>query len=113
MRQFRRETQERLTDAQQLRRLLDRNPTQIQNLEKVIQDLRNLDSGRQYNDPEQVARLKSAIDRLRQVELDLSRDLSRLTQKDKYFYSDDSEAPGSYKRLVEEYYKALARERQQ
>ena len=35
---------------------------------------------------------------MRQVELDLNRDLSRLTQKDKYFYSDDSEAPSSYKK---------------
>ena len=46
---------------------------------------------------------------LRGVEADLARDLSRLTQKDKYFYSDDNQAPSSYKKLVDEYYKALAK----
>ncbi len=113
LRQLRRETQQRMMDAQELRRLLDRNPTQMKNLEQVIGSLRNIDSGRDYRDPERVAQLRNAIELLRQVELDLSRDLSRLTQKDKYFYSDDSEAPSSYKKLVEEYYKALAKGRQQ
>jgi hypothetical protein len=35
-RQLRREAQERLVDAQELRRLLERNSTQMQNLDKVI-----------------------------------------------------------------------------
>ena len=53
--------------------------------------------------------MKKSIDLLRQVEMDLGRDLARLLQKEKYFYSDDNEAPSSYKRLVEEYYKSLAK----
>jgi hypothetical protein len=109
MRQLHRETQQRLMDAQELKQLLDRNSTQTQNLNRVIEGLRRLDSARDYSDPEEIARLKGAIDLLRQVELDLSRDLSRLVQKDKYFYAEDSDAPSSYKKLVEEYYKALAK----
>jgi hypothetical protein len=112
IRQLQREAQQRMADAQDLRRLLDRNPTQMKNLEQIIGNLRNMEGSRNYNDPEQVSRLKAAIDLMRQVELDLSRDLSRLTQKEKYFYSDDSEAPSSYKKLVEEYYRALARGKQ-
>jgi hypothetical protein len=108
-RQLRREVQQRLTDAAELRRLMDRNPTQTRNLEAVIETLRRLDGPRNYSDPEEIARLKAAIEKMRQLELDLSRDLARLTQKDKYFYSDDNEAPSSYRRLVDEYYKALAR----
>jgi hypothetical protein len=107
-RQFRSESHERLMDAQELRRMLDRNSTEMKNLDQVIEALKLLDAGGNFSDPQQVARLKAAIDLLRQVELDLSRDLSRITQKDKYFYAEDSEVPSSYKKLVEEYYRALA-----
>jgi len=108
-RQLRRETQERVADAQELRRLMDRHSTQEQNLDQILNALKRLDSARNYSDPEEVARLKQAIDLLRQVELDLSRELAQLVQKEKYFYSDDNEAPARYKKLVEEYYKTLAR----
>ena len=108
-RQLPRELQQRLGDAQELRRLFDRNSTQGQNLDQVIESLRRMEIARDYSDPEEAARLKQSIDLLRQVELDLGRDLARLLQKDKYFYSDDNEAPSSYKRLVEEYYKSLAK----
>src|SRR5439155_7413251 len=108
-RQLRREFHERLGDAQELRRIFDRHSTQWQNLEQIIEGLRRLDNARNYSDPDEVARLKQAIDLLRQVELDLGRDLSRIVQKEKYFYSDDNDAPTNYKRLVEEYYKSLAR----
>jgi hypothetical protein len=109
MRQLNREAQQRLMDAQELRRLLDRNSTQMKNLEAVIERLRSLDDARTYNDPEESARLREAIDLLRQVEIDLSRDLERLVQKEKFLYADDNEAPSGYRKLVEEYYKALAR----
>jgi hypothetical protein len=108
-RQLRREMQERLGDAQELRRLFDRNSTQWQSLEQVIDGLRRMNNARNYSDPEETARLKQAIDLLRQLEVDLSRDLARLQQKEKYFYSDDNEAPTNYKKLVDEYYKSLAK----
>jgi hypothetical protein len=107
-RQLSRELQQRLADAQEMRPLLDRNSTQMQNLEKVIESLRK--AGDYMNaDPEQVARLKSAIDYMRKVEFDLARDLDRLNQNDKYFSAEDNEAPGSYRKLVEEYYKSIAK----
>jgi len=109
IRQLNREFQQRLMDAQDLRRLLDRNSSNMQNLEQVIESLRRAGDSRKYDDPEMVARLKGAIDLLHQVELDLNRELSRLTQKERYFYAEDSEAPSNYKKLVEEYYKVLAK----
>jgi hypothetical protein len=109
MRQLNRELQQRMMDAQDLRRLLDRNSTDMQNLEQVIESLRRIGDSRRYDDPEMVARLKGAIDLMHQVELNLNRELARLTQKDKYFSVEESEAPSSYKKLVEEYYKALAK----
>ncbi len=112
-RQLGRELQQRLMDAQDLRRLLDRNSTDTQHLDQVIEDLRRMGQFSRYSDPDLVARLKSSIDRLRQLELDLNRELSRLTQKEKYFYAEDSEAPSDYRKLVEDYYKALAKSKSQ
>jgi hypothetical protein len=110
-RQLRREIQERLGDAQGLGRVLDRDPTRTRNLEQVIEALRRLDGARNYSDPEEVARLRAAITAMRQVELDLSRELAATSQREKYYSSDDNGAPAGYRRLVEEYYKALARTR--
>ncbi len=111
-RQFRREVQERLMDAQELHRVLDRNSTRMQNLEKVIEALRNIATaagGRR--DAEQIARLKIAGDLLNSLDQDLSRELAQLTRKENYFYTEDTEAPSAYRKLVDEYYKALAKGR--
>jgi hypothetical protein len=110
-RQLSREFEQRLTDAKELRRLLDRNSTQMENLDKVIDALRRAGNYMNSGNPEQIARLKSAIDYMRKVELDLAKDLDRLTQKDKSFFAEDNEAPSSYQKLVEEYFKAIARSR--
>ncbi len=108
LRQLRREAQERLSDAQELRRLLDQNPTLTQNLDRVIGDIKNLNQSGSI-EAEQVARLKSAIDLLRSLEQDLNRDLSRLSQRERYFFTEENEVPNSYRKLVDEYFKALAR----
>jgi hypothetical protein len=98
-------------DAQELRSLLDRNSTQMGNMEKLIESLRRAGDYRNYNDPEQIARLKSAIDYTRKIESDLNRDLNRLNQSEKYFLTEDNEAPADYKKLVEEYFRSLAKGR--
>ena len=95
-------------DARELQGLMDRNSTQMRNLEQVIEGLRKSTDAR-YDDPGRIATLKAAIDSLHDLELDLNRELSRLNQKDKYYYAEDSEAPAGYKKLVEEYYKTLAK----
>jgi hypothetical protein len=108
-RQLNRELQQRLADAQELRPLLDRNSTQMQNLDRVIESLRRAGDFVKDSNPEQVARLKSAIDYMRKVEFDLARDLERLNQNEKYFFAEDNEVPGNYQKLVEEYYKSIAK----
>lgn len=108
-RQLSREFEQRLADAQGLRRLLDRNSTQMENLDKVIESLRRAGDYRNYSNPEQIARLKNAIDYMRKVEFDLARDLERMNQGDRYFFAEDNEAPSNYQRLVEEYYKSIAK----
>ena len=111
LRQLRSEFGQRLADAQELRSLLDRNSNQMSNMEKAIESLRRAGAYGNYNDPEQIARLKSAIDYTRKTESDLNRDLNRLNQNEKYFLTEDNEAPANYKKLVEEYYRSLAKGR--
>lgn len=106
-RQLSREIQQRLMDAESLRDLLDRNSTQTQNLDRVIESVSK--AGLDYNNPERIDSLRGAIDLLHQVETDLGRQLDQLTQKDKYFFAEDNEAPDSYQKLVDEYYKAIAK----
>ena len=109
-RQIQRQLAQGLTDAEELRRAIERNSNDARNLGQVIEGLRNMnqhDPSAIY-DPQQLALLKQSIDLLHQVELSLGRELDRLTAKDKYFYAEDNEAPAQYKKLVEEYYKALA-----
>jgi hypothetical protein len=109
MRQLNREFEQRLTDATDLRSLMNRNSTQMLNLEKVIDALRRSRDYPDYGNSEQVALLKAAIDHMREVESDLSRDLERLKQIEEYFIAGDNEAPDDYRKLVEEYYKSIAK----
>ena len=71
--------------------------------------MQGLSTAGRYDDAAGIARLRQAIDMLHQIELDLSRDLARIAQNDKFFYLEDGGVPGNYKKLVEEYYKALAK----
>lgn len=106
--QLNRELEQRLTDARNLRGLMNRNPIQMKNLENVIDALRRSRNDVNYGSEEQVALLKAAIDQLRKVELDLARDLERLKQLEEYFIAGNDEAPEAYRKLVEEYYKSVA-----
>ena len=108
-RQLQREMEQRVLDAQELRRMLDRNSEEAQDVDRIIQNLLRVSNDKRYDDPAGIERLKQAIDMLHQVELDLGGTLARLMQNNKYFYAEDSEVPASYKKLVEEYYRALAK----
>ena len=87
--------------------MLERSSPQMENLDKAIEFMRRAEGG--DINPEQILRLKAAIDYMRKVELDLARALDNLDQKDKYFLTEDNEAPNTYRKLVDEYYKSLAK----
>ncbi|MBN2321570.1 MAG: hypothetical protein JXR49_21005 [Acidobacteria bacterium] len=108
VRQFYRELEERLQDAEDLRRAGNLNPTLMENLENVIDALERTreDADRGYS--EQAALLNEAIENMREVEFDLARSLQRLRGIEGYFIAGDSEAPEEYRELVEEYYKSIA-----
>jgi hypothetical protein len=108
--QFNRELEQRLMDARDLKGLVNRNATQVQDLERAIDALKRSRNYADYGNAEQIALLKAAIEQLRKVELDLAKDLERLKQVEAYFTAGNDEAPEAYRKLVEEYYRAIAKD---
>jgi hypothetical protein len=75
----------------------------------MIAELRALESARVYNDPEELQRLQSAVvERFKGFEFALRRAMEgELT--DRPLLGGTSDVPAEYRKMVEEYYKALAR----
>jgi uncharacterized protein DUF4175 len=114
IRQFRREFRERAREAAELRRDIDAmNNDEIDSrqLNDVVQALRALDADRIYDDPDEVARLQAQIvEGLKQLEFGLRRDLEGFGQ-DRAALTGSDEVPSGFRKLVEEYYKALSQGR--
>ena len=111
-RQFRAELRQRLAEAQELRQELSRQGRDVSDLDGVIRDLRALQSTGIWADPAALARLQSqVVDGLKQYEYGLRRDILG-AERDRLFLSGSDEVPEAYRRLVEEYYRSLARDRQ-
>lgn len=108
-RQLENDLEQRLGDARDLRGLLEGDPSRLNNMDRVIESLRKAGDYKDYDDAERIAFLKAAIDSMRRVELGLARGLDQLTEDDRYFSTEDNEAPADYQKLVEEYYKSIAR----
>jgi hypothetical protein len=111
--QLRREWQERLQDAEQLRRTLADNPELARSAEALAREMRRLDSGRLLSNPEAIDRLKSqVIDGFRQLELELNRALQGPAASLPRQVSDE-EVPAQFRKRVEEYYRSLSNSRNQ
>lgn len=114
LRQLDRELRERLGDAEDIRRLLGRDPALASDLDQVIARLRQLDEGELFHDPRQLDLLKSAvIDPLRRIEFELSRRLQEKLGQNALRLGDDLSVPEIYRSLVEDYYKRLSRRSRQ
>jgi hypothetical protein len=110
IRQTRREVQERIREAVDLQRILQEEELNTEQLNNVIAALRALDRDRVYTDVGEVARLQSQIiEGLKQLEFGLRRE-SEGNDRDRVFLSGSDEVPTGFRRLVEEYYKALSRQ---
>jgi hypothetical protein len=112
-RDLNRELAERLKEAEELRRDLNRNGNrdreQTRMLDQAIQALQGMSNGQFREDTETAARLKQqVIDPLRQLEMDLSKRLQAKLGHDNLRLSDEGAAPEQYRKLVEEYYKRLS-----
>ena len=78
-------------------------------LDEVVAALRALDSERIYSDVAEVERLQAQIiEGLKQLEFGLRRELEG-EDRDRVFVSGSDEVPTGFRKLVDEYYKALSR----
>ncbi len=109
IRQFSREYRERRADAEALRRELSREGVDVSQLDRMIAQLRALESARVYSDAEELQRLQSAVvEDFKGFEFALRRAMEGdLT--DRPLLGGTSAVPAEYRKMVEEYYKALAR----
>ena len=109
IRQFRSEARQRIQEAIELQRILEEEDLNQQQLDQVIAALRQLDREDVYLDLAELNRLQSQIvEGLKQLEFGLRRELEGENQ-DRVFVSGSDEVPTGFRRLVEEYYRALSR----
>jgi hypothetical protein len=112
VRQFRAEVRERLAEAQRLRDELQRQGFDVSELNQVVRDLQALDNNRVYQDPKGLAQLQaSVVDGVKQFEYRLRRELAGAADEKKLLTGSD-EVPEGFRKLVEEYYKALSAKKQ-
>ncbi len=110
-RQLQRQARERRSEAEALRRELQAMGVEASDLDQLIRDLRALDDSRVYTDFDEISRLQSAlVEGFRRFEFNLRRELGG-GEADPLFLSNSDEAPREYRKLIEDYYRALAREK--
>jgi hypothetical protein len=113
-RQLPSEFRERLREAQDLRREWGATGLGAAQLDDVIERLKRLADGKTEGEAATAALLKAeVVDPLRQLELELSRQLQQQSNRTNLRLRDEGAAPEKYRRAVEEYYRRLsARQRQ-
>jgi hypothetical protein len=110
-RQFQREARERRAEAEALRRELQALGVDARDLDALINNMRALDNARVYTDFDEAARLQTQLaEGFRRFEFDLRRKLSA-AGADQLLLGGSDDTPAAYKKLVEDYYRALAKER--
>jgi hypothetical protein len=110
-RQFQREARERRTEAEALRRELQALGVDAGDLDALINNMRALDSARVYTDVDEAARLQTQVaEGFRRFEFDLRRKLGA-AGADQMLLGGSDDTPAAYRKLVEDYYRALAKDR--
>ncbi|MGQ0764040.1 MAG: DUF4175 family protein [Gemmatimonadota bacterium] len=112
IRQFGREFRNQREAAEALRRELANAGVGTADLERVMARLRELESGRAFNDPEELERLKAAVlEGVKEFEFGLRRQLGAAA-KDGPVLGGSADVPQAYRDLVSEYFKSLSRKKQ-
>ena len=109
-RQLPAELRERLREAQDLRREWGGTATgPVRQLDEVIDRLRRLADGHMEGDAATAALLKAdVVEPLRQLELELSKQVQLQGAKTNLRLRDEGAAPEKYRKAVEEYYRRLS-----
>ena len=109
VRQWSREYTQRVGEAQELRRLLDQEQFEVGDLDQVIQQMRELDDLRRYQDPETIAKLQAfVLEELKRFEYRLRREITE--ENEELFLAGNEEMPDGFRDLVEEYFRSLSQD---
>jgi len=109
-RQFDKEFRHRLGEARDLGRSLAGDTDLAAQVKSMVKRMEQMKSLRFLHDPQELERLRGrVIERLRQLEFDLSLKVRQLGGDDPIHLVKDEDAPPTYRKQVEDYYKALAR----
>lgn len=109
IRQFRSEFSQRGDQVRELRDQLQQAGRSAEDLQAVLDAMERLEREGIYDNPATVAGLQEAIlDLLKQLEFGLRREVEGNTDRPASLSGSD-QVPEGYRKLVEEYYKALAR----
>lgn len=108
IRQFRGQARQYTNDAQQLRRMVQRQTLDANALDEVLKNLRALDDDRVYQDVAALERLQTAVaEGMKRFEFNLRR---RFEAKGaEVFMSGVEDVPEEYRKLIEQYYKSLSK----
>jgi hypothetical protein len=97
--------------AEALRRELQQQGLDASALERTLENMRELESARTLNDPQQAARLQAdVIEGLKAFEFALRRQVEG--DRGRPVVGGNADVPVQFKQLVEEYYKSLAKKPQ-
>lgn len=92
-----------------MRRELAREGIDGAELERLIGRLRALESGRSFNDPDELARLRGAVlEGFKEFEFALRRQLGE-SEREGPVLGGGNEVPPGYRDLVSEYFRSLSR----
>jgi hypothetical protein len=109
-RQFEKEYELRLKEAQEIGKHLADQPDLASQIKSVIERMRQIGSLRFLEDDKVLERLRSnVIDGFRQLEVDLSRNLQRQLTKENLHLAKDEDIPEPYRKQVEDYFKMLSK----
>lgn len=109
VRQYGRELRSQREAAEALRRELQGQGRNVENLTDLIEQLRNLEGARAFNDPDELARLRSAVVQgFKEFEFTLRRQLVGV-EADRPALGGNENVPPGYRDMVNEYFKSLSR----
>lgn len=98
-----------MSEAQELRREWGATGMGVGRLDEVIEQLKRMADGKMDGDAATAALLKAdVVEPLRQLELELSRQVQQQSGRTNLRLRDEGAAPEKYRRAVEEYYRKLS-----
>ena len=108
-RQFEREYQLRLKEAQEIGKHLSDQPDLASQIKNIVDRMKQVGS-RKLQDEKGLERLSSSvIEGFRELEIELSKSLQQQFTKENLHLAKDEDIPEPYRKQVEDYYKALSK----